>query len=81
MFKTCHRNAIGNYYGELIGTGKQNVYTLCNNFAPIINPYNVHNITTIQQLTHKGTTYTNNKHIAITLNSFFISVGKHYPQT
>ncbi len=41
----------------------------------MINPHKVCKITTIQQLTHKRTTYTNNKDIITTLN-YFGSVGK-----
>ncbi len=44
--------------------------------VPNNQPHKVCKITTIQQLTHKGTTYTNNKDIITTLNSYFSSVSK-----
>ncbi len=57
------------YYREIIDARKQNVYTLWTIFGPIINPTEAHKSSKIQQLTHQGITYTNDKDIANTINN------------
>ncbi len=57
-------------------TRKQNVYTLWTIFGPIIKPTKARKSSKIQQLTHQGITYTNDKDIANTLNNYFSNIVK-----
>ncbi len=76
LFTICNRKAADMYYREIIDARKQNVYTLRTIFGAIINPTKACKSSKIQQLTHQGITYTNDKDIANTLNNYFSNIGK-----